>query len=142
MTEHFNLDRFLRAQEDIYETALAELRAGHKSSHWIWFIFPQLAGLGHSPISHYYGIRSRGEAQAYLAHPVLGARLHQCLEALDQLPPTTAEQVFGALDAMKVRSSLTLFADVDGEDRIVQGALYRWFGGRRDDKTLQLLRRN
>lgn len=142
MNEAFDLERFVEAQAGTYETALQELRAGQKRSHWIWFIFPQLVGLGQSPTARHYGIGSIEEARAYLGHPVLGARLHECLQALDALPPTTPEHVFGTLDAMKLRSSLTLFAEADGDDPIIGRALYRWFGGRKDEKTLQLLRRD
>jgi len=142
MDDPYNLDRFLKAQENTYSTALDELRTGRKRSHWIWFIFPQLAGLGQSPTSQFYGITSREEAVAYLRHPILGARLHECLRMLQTLEQTSADQVFGALDAMKFRSSLTLFARADDADPIIEGALYRWFGGRKDEKTLALLRRD
>jgi len=141
MADAHDLDRFLNAQEGSYETALDELQSGHKRSHWIWFIFPQIAGLGRSPTAQHYAIRSLDEAQAYLAHPILGARLHECIKALQLLPPTSAEEVFGSLDAMKVRSSLTLFAEADPGDAIVAAALDRWFDGRRDDATLELLGR-
>ena len=141
MPEPFNLDRFLTAQEDAYDTALDELRSGRKRSHWIWFIFPQLAGLGRSPTAQFYAINSIEEAQAYLAHPILGARLHECLKALQLLETTDAEAVFGELDAMKLRSSLTLFAEADPGDAILEAALDRWFEGERDRKTLQLLGR-
>jgi len=117
------------------------LRSGRKSSHWIWFVFPQIAGLGHSPTAQHYAIRSLEEAQAYLAHPILGARLHECLKALQLLETDDAQSVFGDLDAMKFRSSLTLFAEADPGDAIVDAALDRWFGGERDAKTLQLLGR-
>jgi uncharacterized protein (DUF1810 family) len=142
MADPYDLDRFLKAQEDSYDTALDELRAGRKRSHWIWFIFPQLAGLGHSPTSQYYGIKSLDEAAAYLRHPILGGRLHECLKALQLLEETSADRVFGELDAMKFRSSLTLFAEADPADPIVDAALDRWFGGRKDEKTLQLLGSN
>ena len=142
MDDAHDLDRFLKAQDDAYPDALDELRAGRKHSHWIWFVFPQIAGLGHSPTARYYAIRSLDEAQAYLAHPILGARLHECLKVLQMLETTDARTVFGDLDAMKLRSSLTLFAEADPADAIVQAALERWFGGERDEKTLQLLGRN
>jgi len=140
MADAYDLDRFLKAQEETYDTALGELRTGRKQSHWIWFVFPQLAGLGSSPTAQHYAIRSLEEAQAYLAHPILGGRLHESLKALQLLEPTSAESVFGSLDAMKFRSSLTLFAEADG-DPIVEAALDRWFGGQRDETTLQLLGR-
>jgi uncharacterized protein (DUF1810 family) len=140
MADPYNLDRFLKAQEDMYDAALDELKSGRKRSHWIWFIFPQLAGLGQSPTAQYYGIKSLDEAAAYLKHPVLGGRLHESLKVLQTLEQTNADQDFGELDAMKFRSSLTLFAEADGADPIVEGALQRWFGGRKDEKTLHLLR--
>jgi uncharacterized protein (DUF1810 family) len=142
MADAYDLDRFLEAQEDAYDTALDELKAGRKRSHWIWFVFPQMAGLGHSPTAQHYGIRSLEEAQAYLAHPILGARLHECLKVLQLLETNDAREVFGDLDAMKFRSSLTLFAEADPGDAIIEAALDRWFGGVKDEKTLQLLRRD
>jgi uncharacterized protein (DUF1810 family) len=142
MADAYDLDRFLKAQEDAYDTALDELKAGRKRSHWIWFVFPQMAGLGHSPTAQHYGIGSLEEAQAYLAHPILGARLHECLKALQLLETNDAKEVFGDLDAMKFRSSLTLFAEADPGDAIIEAALDLWFGGAKDEKTLQLLRRN
>ena len=139
MSDPYDLDRFLKAQEDSYDTALDELKAGRKRSHWIWFIFPQLAGLGQSPTSQFYGIKSLEEAAAYLRHPILGGRLHESLKTLQTLEEVNADRVFGELDAIKLRSSLTLFAEADPADPIVEAALDRWFGGRRDEKTLQLL---
>ena len=142
MDDAHDLDRFLKAQDAAYADALDELRAGRKRSHWIWFVFPQIAGLGHSPTAQYYAIKSLDEARAYLAHPILGARLHECLKVLQVLDRTDARAVFGDLDAMKFRSSLTLFAEADPGDAIVEAALDRWFGGEKDEKTLQLLRCN
>ena len=139
MPEPYDLHRFLKAQEDSYDTALDELKSGRKRSHWIWFVFPQLAGLGQSPTSQFYGIKSLDEAAAYLRHPVLGGRLHESLKTFQILEEVNADRVFGELDAMKFRSSLTLFAEADPADPIVEAALDRWFGGRRDEKTLQLL---
>jgi uncharacterized protein (DUF1810 family) len=101
-----------------------------------------MAGLGQSPTSQYYGITSLEEAAAYLKHPILGGRLHESLKVLQLLEATSADEIFGELDAMKVRSSLTLFAETDPADPIIEAALDRWFGGERDEKTLQLLRRN
>ena len=141
MDDH-DLDRFLKAQGDTYDTALDELKAGRKRSHWIWFIFPQIAGLGQSPTSQFYGVKSLDEAAAYLRHPILGGRLHECLKTLQMLEETSADRIFGDLDAMKFRSSLTLFAEADPADPIIEAALDRWFGGRKDEKTLQLLRRD
>jgi uncharacterized protein (DUF1810 family) len=141
MADLFHLDRFLDAQAEMYETALGELKAGRKTSHWIWFVFPQISGLGRSPTAQHYAISSLAEAQAYLDHPILGARLHESLKALQLLPPTSAERVFGTLDAMKFLSSLTLFNEAEPADAIVEGALDHWFGGGKDQATLELLRR-
>jgi uncharacterized protein (DUF1810 family) len=134
----FHLQRFVDAQEDagIYSRALSELRAGRKQSHWIWFVFPQVAGLGSSPMSQAYAIRSLDEARAYLAHPVLGPRLSESTEALLAAAPTaTAEQILGGIDAIKVRSSVTLFAAAAPEERLFTDALDRFYGGEADPET-------
>lgn len=138
MAEPFDLDRFVTAQATSYDSALAEIHRGAKRSHWMWYIFPQIAGLGRSEIARHYAIRSLGEAQAYLAHPLLGPRLLECVAALQALPHTTAENVFGGVDAVKLRSSLTLF-EAAGGNPIFAAAINRWFDGRRDDATLRLL---
>jgi uncharacterized protein (DUF1810 family) len=135
MSDPYRLNRFVEAQAASYDTALTEIQRGAKRSHWMWYIFPQIAGLGHSPIAQHYAITSLAEAKAYLAHPVLGPRLHACVEALDALPVTTAEHVFGSVDAMKLRSSLTLF---EAAGAPLGGTIDRWFGGR-DERTLALL---
>ena len=135
----FNLARFVDAQARNYGEAIAEIRGGAKRSHWMWYVFPQLAGLGHSAMAQLYAIGSREEALAYLAHPILGPRYRECVAALQNLPPTTAEAVFGGIDAMKLHSSLTLFAEASGEP-LFAAALDRWFGGRRDARTVALLR--
>jgi uncharacterized protein (DUF1810 family) len=132
------LDRFVEAQASTYATALAEIRRGAKRSHWIWFIFPQLAGLGSSSTAQYYGIRSAAEARAYLDHPVLGARYLECVAALQDLPTSDPQAVFGDVDAMKLRSSLTLFEAV-APSPLLAAAIDRWFGGERDQATLRLL---
>ena len=134
-----SLDRFLTAQAPIYPTVLAELRAGRKQSHWMWFIFPQLRGLGRSSTAQHYGIGSLNEAQAYLEHPMLGPRLLQCAEAL--LPwaeKRSAEQIFGPIDAMKLRSSFTLFDQVKSGGPFAEG-LAAFYGGEGDERTLALL---
>ena len=136
--DRFDLQRFVSAQESIYPSALAEIRNGQKRGHWMWFIFPQLAGLGHSAMAQHYGIGSLEEARAYLAHPLLGARYRECVESLQDLPPTTAEIVFGGIDAIKLRSSLTLFAEASGEP-LFDAALERWFDGDRDPRTMAML---
>ena len=140
----FNLERFVEAQEDsaIYARALGELREGRKQSHWIWFVFPQIAGLGSSPISQAYAIRSLDEARAYLAHPSLGPRLHESCEALLANDPSlTATQILGTIDALKVRSSMTLFATADPSDQIFSKVLERFYADEPDPETNRLLGR-
>lgn len=136
-----SLERFVEAQAPVYPTALGEIRRGAKRTHWMWFIFPQLAGLGRSETARFYGIRSLDEARAYLTHPVLGARLRESVGALQDIADTsiTARAVFGEVDAMKLRSSLTLFAEASA-DPLFQAALERWFGGARDEATLDRIR--
>lgn len=136
--DDFDLERFVAAQADSYEAALAEIKRGAKRTHWMWYIFPQIAGLGSSSMARHYAIRSMDEARAYLDHPILGMRLRACVEALQDLPPTTAAAVFGDIDAIKLRSSLTLFAKAGG-GAVFDAALQRWFDGRRDEATLQRL---
>lgn len=133
----YDLKRFVEAQEDAYQVAIGEIRQGTKRSHWIWFVFPQIAGLGRSDMAQAYAIRSLKEARAYLAHPLLGARLRQSVEALQDLVGMSAEDVFGPVDAMKLRSSLTLFVEAGGGD-LFRAALARWCGGP-DPATLALL---
>ncbi len=135
----FDLARFVKAQAGIYEQALAEIRSGRKRSHWMWFIFPQFAGLGHSPMAQRYAIGSIAEARAYLADPVLGTRYRECVASLQALPATTAERVFGGIDAIKLKSSLTLFDEANHEP-LFSEAIGRWFEGQRDEATLKLLR--
>ena len=139
MTDANDLERFVAAQAGTYDSALAELRRGAKRSHWMWFVFPQVAGLGRSDMARRYAIASLDEARAYLAHPVLGARLRECVTALQDLGPTTAEAVLGAVDAAKLRSSLTLFLE-GGREALFRAALERWFGGEPDPLTLDRLR--
>jgi uncharacterized protein (DUF1810 family) len=139
VTDGFDLDRFVVAQEGVYEKALAEIRAGRKRSHWMWFIFPQHTGLGSSPTSQHFAIKSRAEAEAYLAHPVLGARLNECAEATLEVKARSAEDVFGPVDAMKLRSSATLFAAVSPRGSVFQRILERYFRGRADERTNELL---
>ncbi|CAM8668199.1 DUF1810 domain-containing protein [Sphingobium cupriresistens] len=133
------LAHFVEAQASSYRTALGELRAGKKRTHWMWFIFPQMRGLGLSPTAHYYGIASIEEARAYLSHPVLGSRYIECVEALQGLAEHDPVVVMGSVDAMKLRSSLTLF---EAADRIpmIGAALDRWFSGDRDPATIEILR--
>lgn len=136
-----HLDRFVDAQAPLYEQALEELRSGRKRTHWMWFVFPQLRGLGQSAMAQHYGIASREEAHAYLAHPLLGERLRQCVAALQALPPDSdAEGVLGGTDALKLRSSLTLFEAVAPQEPLFGQALDRWYDGQRDARTLAMLR--
>ncbi len=139
MSEPYDLQRFIDAQEDVFETALAELTAGSKQSHWMWFIFPQLRGLGLSPTATFYGLVSPDEARAYLQQPLLGRRLRDCAEAI--LPwagHRSAEQILGPIDAMKLRSSLTLFDQIEPAAVFGEG-LDQFFNGGRDERTLALL---
>lgn len=133
------LSRFVEAQQSVYEQALAELRAGRKRSHWMWFVFPQIAGLGSSDMSRRYAIRSAREARAYLDHPLLGARLRESTRAILEHDGVGAEAIFGSIDAMKLRSSMTLFDRVGAESDPFAACLDAFFGGARDSATLRLL---
>ena len=134
----YNLQRFLYAQQGDYERALTEVRNGRKHSHWIWYIFPQLKGLGMSYNSQYYGISGKEEAEAYLAHPILGERLREITSAFLQLKGKTAQDVFGALDAMKVLSCMTLFNEVAPDD-LFQQVIDRYYQGKTDEMTKRML---
>lgn len=133
------LDRFLVAQSADYATALAELRRGRKESHWIWYVLPQLRGLGVSSMSREYGISDLSEARAYLEHPVLGPRLRECVRAICAHEGASAVDILGSIDALKFRSSLTLFAAAARDDELFRAALGQFFGGQPDPKTIQLL---
>lgn len=134
-----DLTKFLDAQQSSFATALAELTAGQKRSHWMWFVFPQLLGLGHSAMAQRYAIRSVAEAQAYLAHPVLGARLKECAERLLNVDGRSAVEIFGTPDDLKLRSSMTLFNAMSEPDSVFQQVLERYFDGVPDGKTLDTL---
>ena len=135
-----DLARFVQAQAGVYEQALAEVRAGRKRTHWMWFVFPQLDGLGSSSTARHYAIKNREEAEAYLAHPVLGPRLVECAEAAAGVPgAASAREVFGSPDDLKLRSSATLFACVSPAGSAFERVLRRYFGGERDPATLRLL---
>ena len=136
-----SIDRFLDAQKGDYEIALEEIRAGHKTSHWIWYIFPQLKGLGRSSTAEYYGIADETEANAYLANDTLRKHLLEISEALLSLPSNDAEDVMGFPDNLKLRSSMTLFAAAEPELTVFQKVLDKFFQGMPDDKTLELLGR-
>jgi uncharacterized protein (DUF1810 family) len=135
----YDLQRFVAAQDagGTYDHAIAELRGGHKTSHWMWFVFPQIAGLGYSSASRTYAITSLEEARAYLAHPVLGARLIECAAILTGVPGRTAEQIFGGVDAQKLRSSMTLFIHAAPGEPVFRQVLDQYFGGVPDSATEQ-----
>ena len=137
----FDLSRFVSAQDEsgIYQRALKELRAGRKTSHWMWFVFPQVEGLGRSPTARAYAITSLGEARAYLAHPVLGARLRECADALLGLASEDPAAVMGPIDAVKLRSSMTLFGRADPADERFPEVLRKFYGGEEDEATLDLI---
>lgn len=135
----FGLNRFVEAQEPVYEQVCAELRAGQKRGHWMWFIFPQLRGLGHSPTAQYFAIRSRDEAEAYLRHPVLGARLRECTALVNAVKGRGVSEIFGFPDDLKFRSSITLFAEVAPEESVFRQALEKYFEGEPDERTVELL---
>jgi uncharacterized protein (DUF1810 family) len=134
-----DLERFVVAQDGTYPAALAELRAGRKRSHWMWFVFPQIAGLGSSPMAQRYAISGLDEARAYLAHPVLGPRLVEAARALTDLDGTDPVAVLGSIDALKLRSSMTLFAHAAPEEPVFTEVLARYYAGAEDDATLARL---
>lgn len=138
VADPFDLARFVDAQAGSFAAALAEIARGEKRSHWMWFVFPQYAGLGRSAMAERYAIGSRAEARAYLAHPLLGARLRQCVATLDAAAGRDASAIFGEIDALKLRSSLTLF-DAVSDEPTFRAALARWFDGVPDARTLALL---
>ena len=137
----YHLERFVTAQDSggTYQRALAELRAGRKTSHWMWFIFPQVAGLGLSAMAQRYAISGVAEARAYLGHPVLGPRLRACAGAIAAVDDSTADRILGPVDAMKLRSCLTLFAAAAPEEAVFGEVLTRYFDGRPDEATLARL---
>lgn len=134
-----NSQRFLEAQNPVFEQVCAELRAGQKRSHWMWFIFPQLAGLGSSGMAVKYAVSSRAEAEAYLAHEILGPRLRQCARLVNDIEGRSISEIFGYPDDLKFHSSMTLFANVTAENQIFDGALRKYFAGKSDQRTITLL---
>jgi uncharacterized protein (DUF1810 family) len=134
----FDLERFVQAQAQDYDRALAELRNGEKRSHWMWYIFPQIDGLGHSSMSHRYSIKSAGEARAYLDHPILGPRLRECAAVVNGIVGRSALEIFGSPDDMKLRSCATLFASVS-DDAVFEQLLQHYFKGEKDKATVRLL---
>jgi uncharacterized protein (DUF1810 family) len=139
LNDPFSLERFVTAQCGIYEQACAELRAGEKLSHWMWFVFPQLKGLGRSRLATLYGIGSRQEAEAYLRHPLLGPRLRECTRLVTRIEGRTIKEVFGYPDNLKFRSSMTLFAHATPGNAAFEDALRKYFSGEHDGATLELL---
>lgn len=139
MEQAETLSRFLIAQKNVYQTALAEIKRGKKLSHWMWFIFPQIAGLGRSETSQYYALSGKDEAQLYLNHPVLEARLVEICAALLNLSSSNAEEIFGYVDSLKLQSSMTLFALLKNTNPIFEDVLHKFFDGRKDANTIQLL---
>ncbi len=139
MTDAYNLHRFLEAQEPIYDTVLDELRAGRKSSHWIWFIFPQITGLGRSGTAQQFSITSLDEAKAYLQHPVLGPRLRACTQLMLDVNGRNAEEIFGYPDHLKFRSCMTLFLTATTDNTLFKAALLKYFDGKPDQVTLDIL---
>ena len=134
-----DLERFVEAQDRVYDEVRRELAGGRKTTHWMWFVFPQLRGLGRSATARFFGIDSAAEAAAYLQHPVLGARLRECVDLVLGVTGRAAIEIFGATDAMKFRSSMTLFATVSPGEALFQRALDRYFDGEPDPLTIALL---
>lgn len=140
MRSESDLERFVEAQDAVYDTVRQELRAGRKATHWMWFVFPQLRGLGHSMTARYYGIASAAEARAYLGHPVLGPRLRECVGLVLGAEGSSAHRIFGSPDDLKFRSSMTLFASVAPASSVFDQALERFFAGEPDPLTERLQR--
>jgi uncharacterized protein (DUF1810 family) len=136
LQKSYDLERFVEAQADCYEQVTRELRAGLKTSHWMWFIFPQIAGLGRSEMARRYAISSLAEAAAYLEHPVLGKRLRDCTQLVNAVEGRSIDQILGYPDNLKFRSSMTLFAKAGADDRVFRDALAKYFGGEEDRLTL------
>ncbi len=139
MDDPFDLQRFVEAQASVYDDVLAELRVGRKRSHWMWFVFPQIAGLGFSFMARRFAITSLAEAKAYLAHPVLGERLRECTALVNAVAGRSIDDIFGSPDNMKFRSSMTLFAEAADDKAPFEAALKKYFGGEKDAATLERL---
>jgi uncharacterized protein (DUF1810 family) len=135
----YGLERFVEAQAETYASALAEVRAGSKRTHWMWFVFPQIEGLGHSMMARHFAIKSLEEARAYLEHPVLGPRIVECAEAVLSIRGRTMSDVFGYPDDLKLRSSMTLFAEAAGSESVFARVVERCFACKADERTLELL---
>lgn len=139
MNDPYDLQRFVVAQEPVYTGVVSELAAGRKQSHWMWFIFPQIAGLGHSAMAQKYAIGSRGEAEAFLAHPILGLRLRECTRLVNAVQGRSVHAIFGSPDDMKFRSSMTLFAKVTSDNADFVAAIAQYFDGAFDEATIAKL---
>jgi uncharacterized protein (DUF1810 family) len=139
MNDLYNLQRFVDAQEPVFEQVLSELRQGHKRTHWMWFIFPQIKGLGNSELARKFAISSREEAEAYSNHPVLGPRLKECTQLVTLVEGRSINQIFGSPDDMKFRSSITLFANATSDNQVFKDALQKYFQGKSDALTLERL---
>jgi uncharacterized protein (DUF1810 family) len=139
MSDNYNLERFIEAQQNDYATAISEINSGKKRSHWMWYIFPQVLGLGFTSVSMQYGIKDLNEATAYLSNEILGKRLIEISNELLALETDDANKIFGRTDSMKLRSSMTLFSLAPNADNVFQKVLDKFFDGKKDEKTLQLL---
>jgi uncharacterized protein (DUF1810 family) len=139
VSDPYDLERFIDAQDGVYEQALSELRRGRKTGHWMWFVFPQIEGLGHSPMAQQYAISGLDEARAYLAHPALGPRLVECARVVASTTGRSAHEIFGSPDDLKLRSSMTLFARAASDTPEFQQVLDRYFDGKLDERTLERL---
>jgi uncharacterized protein (DUF1810 family) len=139
MPELFNLDRFVQAQDQVMEQVRRELLEGRKRSHWMWFVFPQLTGLGHSSVARHYAIASLEQAEAYLRHPILGPRLIECSELVNRVKGRSINEIFGGLDDLKFHSSMTLFSLVQDTAPVFKAALAKYFGGAQDRLTMEKL---
>ena len=139
MDDPYDLQRFVKAQDRVYEEVCAELREGRKESHWMWFVFPQIKGLGQSQTANTFSISSREEAEAYLSHPILGPRLRECTRLVNLVEGRSIEEIFGYPDYLKFRSSMTLFAQVTTDNQGFVNALRKYFDGRPDRRTLERL---
>jgi uncharacterized protein (DUF1810 family) len=139
MKDPYDLQRFVNAQDPVIDRVTAELRAGRKEGHWIWYVFPQLKGLGQSSMSSKFGISSRAEADAYLQHPILGLRLRECTKLVNMVEGRSIDQIFGYPDNLKFRSSMTLFAHAASDNEVFEDAVRKYFDGQFDPLTLQRL---
>jgi len=137
--DQFDLQRFVDAQTPVFEQVISELRRGFKRTHWIWFIFPQIAGLGHSQMTKKFSLSSLAEAQAYIKHPLLGPRLRECTRLVNQVEGRSIQQIFGYPDDLKFRSSMTLFAQATPDNALFQEALQKYFNGELDSQTVERL---